>query len=88
MLEYAIVHNHLSADEFLIGRMQDGNLDGLSALLYAPKFESKLMSLLDLFLQSNPEKLPEVKEWILERPILLQHRDPTWQRWIRRTVFT
>ena len=88
VLEYAIVHNHLSADEFLIGRMQDGNLDGLSALLYAPKFESKLMSLLDLFLQSNPEKLPEVKAWILERPILLQHREPTWQRWIRRTVFT
>lgn len=87
VLEYAILHEQPYANEFLIGRMHDGNLDGLSTLLHATKFESKLMSLLDLFLMSNPEQLPKVHRWILERPMLLQHRDPTWQRWIRKTLF-
>ena len=87
VLEYAIVHDHPHADEFLIGRMYDGNLDGLNTLLHAENFESRLMSLLNVFLEVNPEQRSRVHQWILERPILLQNRDPDWQRWIRNTLF-
>lgn len=87
VLEYAILHENPIADAFLIGRMQDGKLDGLSTLLHAEHFESKLMSLLEIFLDSNPEHRQQVHAWVLERPLLLQHRDVNWQRWLRKTLF-
>ena len=45
------------------------------------------MRLFNLFYESNPKQRSRVQDWILDRPRLLQHRDATWQRWIRQTLF-
>ena len=84
VLERLLMEGAPLADEYLRTKVYAGDLAVLHLLLQTEHWSTKLMSLLQGFMENHKAVL--VKDWVLKQPKLLQHPDPGWQRWLRQIV--
>ena len=84
VLERLLMEGAPLADEYLRTKVHAGDLAVLHLLLQTEHWSTKLMNLLQGFMENHKAVL--VKDWVLKQPKLLQHPDPDWQRWVRQIV--